>query len=671
MPAIRILSEQVANQIAAGEVVERPASVAKELLENALDAGARRVRIEVAGGGAQRLRVVDDGHGMAPEDARLALQRHATSKLRNAEDLVAVATLGFRGEALPSIAAVSRFTLETATAAGAGTRIRVAAGKVEAIEPAGLPAGTAVTVERLFYNLPARRKFLKTEATELGHIATLASHYALAHPELHLELHTPQREIFRLAPAASHRERLRQLFGVAAVESLIEVAAAVPLPLPASGGEPAALAVYGFVSPPEVQKLNRQSVFTFVNRRLVHDRVVQHALGEAYRHLLPNGVHPMVLLFLDLPFAEVDVNVHPAKVEVRFRRQEWVHDAVREAIRGALGRARPVPALPRQVTARPSAAAWADLAAFEQGRLEAASAAATAAGAEGEPRAAEPAGPAPSPASAAERSEDNPIARRWSELAPRFALTPPLPPPRPLPLPLSPAPESAAAPMAEGSACARRGGGGPDWLGSEPLATEGEEISRLEALGQIQASFIVAASPRGLWLVDQHAAHERVLFEQLLEQMRAAHSRAQPPPSQRLLLPAVLPLPPGQWVRFDQVAPELRAAGFEIEPFGRGTVAVQAAPAGLAADRVEAFWTELLETDEAEWRRASVERRQGRVAATLACHAAIKVNMPLEAEKMRWLLRQLAATRFPMTCPHGRPVLVHYSLREIQRAFKR
>ncbi|MGH9505486.1 MAG: DNA mismatch repair endonuclease MutL, partial [Terriglobales bacterium] len=603
MPVIQILPEQVANQIAAGEVVERPASVAKELLENALDAGARSVQIEAAGGGAQRLRVVDDGQGMSREDALLALQRHATSKLRSAEDLLTIATLGFRGEALPSIAAVSRLTLETALAAGPGVRIRVAGGQVRETAAAGLPPGTAITVEQLFYNVPARRKFLKAEATELGHIATLASHYALAYPELRIGLRTPQREIFALPPAATHRERLVQLFGADAAAPLLETAAEAPLPPPAAPG--AALGIYGFLSPPEVHKLNRQSVFTFVNRRLVRDRVIQHALAEAYRHLLPNGMHPMVLLFLDLPFAEVDVNVHPAKTEVRFRRQDWVHDAVRDAIRAALGRARPVPSLPDQVRARPSAAGWTDLAALEQGRAESARAAVSA-----------EAGP-----EAGSAGHGNAIARRWEELAPRFALTAPLLPPQPLALPLSAAPELAAGGHPGSAAgCAGRSGGGDAWLegGSEPWGEQGEEIGRLEALGQIRASFIVASGPRGLWLVDQHAAHERVLFEQFLDQMNPAPGQDPAPASQRLLLPAVVALPPGQWLRFDEIAPQLRAAGFEIEPFGHGTLAIQAAPAGLPPDRVEGFWSEMLETSEAEWRRASLDRRLGRVAATLA-----------------------------------------------------
>lgn len=663
MPSIQILPDHVANQIAAGEVVERPASVLKELLENALDAGAHAIAIEADAGGVRRLRVVDDGQGMTREDALLALQRHATSKLRTAEDLLTIATLGFRGEALPAIAAVARMTLETAPASGPGVRIRVAGGRIQDTAAAALPAGTAVTVEQLFYNLPARRKFLKTETTELGHIATLASHYALAYPELRFSLRTPQREIFDLAPAASHRERLRQLFGAAAIAPLLEAAAAVPFPPPAAPN--AALAIYGFISPPEVHKLNRQSVFTFINHRLVRDRVIQHALGEAYHHLLPNGIHPMVLLFLDLPFAEVDVNVHPAKTEVRFRRQAWIHDAVRDAIRQALGRARPLPSLPRQIQARPTAAALADLGALEQGRTEFAAGAGF------------PSGAATGPIATAA----NPIARRWQELAPPFRLSPPVPPPRPLSLPLSAAPELAAAafggpPAASG--CAQRGGGGDAWLdydagtpGSDPSGEAGEDISRLEALGQIRASFIVATGARGLWLVDQHAAHERVLFEQLLDQIAAARERGQPPPSQRLLLPAIVSLPPGQWLGLEEIEPQLRAAGFEVEPFGHGTLAIQAAPAGLPPDRVEGFWTELLETSEAEWRRASLDRRLGRLAATLACHAAIKVNTPLDPEKMRWLLRRLAAVRFPMTCPHGRPVLLHYSLREIQRAFKR
>lgn len=659
MPSIQVLPGHVANQIAAGEVVERPASVVKELLENALDAGARSIAIAADAGGVRRLRVVDDGHGMTREDALLALQRHATSKLRTAEDLLTISTLGFRGEALPAIAAVARMTLETAPASGPGARIRVAAGRVQDIAAAALPPGTAVSVEQLFYNLPARRKFLKTETTELGHIATLASHYALAYPELRLSLRTPQREIFDLAPAASHRERLRQLFGAAAIAPLLEAAAAVPLPPPAA--PEAALAIYGFISPPEIHKLNRQSLFTFVNRRLVRDRVIQHALAEAYHHLLPKGVHPMVLLFLDLPFAEVDVNVHPAKTEVRFRRQAWIHDAVRDTIRQTLGRARPLPSLPHQVQSRPTAAALADLAALEQGRTESAAAAGS---------------PAAGPTAAAV----HPIARRWQDLAPPFRLAPPAPPPRLLSLPLSSAPELAAGAIGlpAASSCAQRGGGGDAWLDSDaqtpaadPSGEAGEDISRLDALGQIRASFIVAAGPNGLWLVDQHAAHERVLFEQLLDQIAAARQRGQPPPSQRLLLPAILSLPPGQWLRFDEIEPQLRAAGFEIEPFGHGTLAVQAAPAGLPPDRVEGFWTEMLETSEAEWRRASLDRRLGRLAATLACHAAIKVNTPLDAEKMHWLLQRLAAARFPMTCPHGRPVLLHYSLREIQRAFKR
>ncbi|MGH9732258.1 MAG: DNA mismatch repair endonuclease MutL, partial [Candidatus Acidiferrales bacterium] len=344
----------MANKIAAGEVVERPASVVKELVENSLDAGAKTVRVEVESGGKRMIRVTDDGSGMPHDDALLAFERHATSKLRTADDLLSIATLGFRGEALPSIAAVSRLTLETSAAEEEqGTRIEFAGGKLIGVKPAGVPAGTAISIADLFYCVPARRKFLKSETTELGHIASLVTHYALAHPDKHFLLKTPTQEILNATPVETMAERLYQVFGRQAAAEMVEmqpaeapIRAAITEPEMEAGDETSRIRVSGFVSRPEVQRTNRNGIYIFVNRRLIRDRLVLHAIGEAYRNILPAGAFAAVLLFIDLPCAEVDVNVHPAKVEVRFRHSQVVHDFVRDAIRMALANARPVPSFP-------------------------------------------------------------------------------------------------------------------------------------------------------------------------------------------------------------------------------------------------------------------------------------------------------------------------------------
>src|SRR5712692_3310685 len=351
MSRIRILPENVANKIAAGEVVERPASVVKELVENALDAGARSVRVETEAGGKRMIRVIDDGSGMPHDDALLAFERHATSKLRTADDLLSISTLGFRGEALPTIAAVSRLLLETRDANEAeGTRVEFAGGKLVNVKSAGLAPGTTISVADLFYCVPARRKFLKSDTTELGHIASLVTHYALAHPDRQFLLRTPTQEILNVAPVQTLAERVYQLFGRQALEELVEIPPAAA-PVRAAITEPelgpdeqaAELGVHGWVSRPEVQRTNRNSIYIFVNRRLVRDRLLLHAIHEAYRNIMPPNVFPAVLLFLEIPYQEVDVNVHPAKIEVRFRHPQFVHDFARDATRQALMRARPIP----------------------------------------------------------------------------------------------------------------------------------------------------------------------------------------------------------------------------------------------------------------------------------------------------------------------------------------
>jgi DNA mismatch repair protein MutL len=656
MSRIRILPEHVANKIAAGEVVERPASVVKELLENAIDAGAASLRIEAESGGRRRIHVTDDGSGMSQDDALLAFERHATSKLRTADDLLSIATLGFRGEALPSIAAVSRLTLETcareeeerdnaegrrsaegAVAHGEGVRVEFAGGKLLGVKPAGVPPGTSVTVEDLFYCVPARRKFLKSDTTELGHIASLVTHYALAHPGKHFLLRTPTQEIVNVAPVGELAERVYQLFGRQALEEMLEIppsAAAVRAAItepPLEADEMAAqIRVHGFVSRPQVQRSNRNNIYIFVNRRLVRDRLLLHAIGEAYRNTMPAGLFPVVLLFLEMPYNEVDVNVHPSKIEVRFRHPQFVHDFARDAIRHALSKAKPLAAVPSGAEApAPYAAAMG-------------------------------AGGAPAAAGAMAARAAIP-----SDLAGGFELSGG--PEGPIPQRLGFVPgqgiEFGATPR-EFAHSFREAA--TQQLEAAPHSYRRESLADLKPLGQVNASFIVAVNGEGLWIIDQHVAHERVLFEQ--------HRRARQEgmlTGQRLLMPIVAELSPRQQVIFEQIAGELRANGFEVEPMGPRSVAIQAAPAGVSSGDAQRLLTEILDGVERENQAISLEAVQAKIAASTACHAAIKVNMPLDQTKMEWLLEQLAKTETPMSCPHGRPIVLRYSLREIQKAFQR
>src|ERR1700739_1418014 len=386
MGRIHVLSDTVANQIAAGEVVERPASVVKEMLENSLDAGATRIKIGVEAGGKKLIQITDNGCGMVRDDAMLAFERHATSKIKNAEDLLNVSSLGFRGEALPSIASVSRLRLETRAAEEpSGTVVEDNGGKVAGVERAGLPLGTSITVRDLFFNVPARKKFLKSESTELSHIASLVTHYALAHPDKHFELHSAANALLVAPPVAGHSERVYQVFGKETLDQLISIASrqalervglpqpppwrrqqssptaddieseATPAGVPAPHEPFGEMRIHGFVSKPEIQKLNRNSIFIFVNGRLIRDRLVQHALTEAYRNVIPPTVYPVVLLFLELPAAEVDVNVPPSKTGVRFRQQSAMHDFVRDSVRAALMKARPVPQFVTEMRAHATA----------------------------------------------------------------------------------------------------------------------------------------------------------------------------------------------------------------------------------------------------------------------------------------------------------------------------
>jgi DNA mismatch repair protein MutL len=692
MGRIHVLPDHVANKIAAGEVVERPASVVKELLENALDAGATRIKISVEAGGKKLIQITDNGCGMVRDDAMLAFERHATSKIKDADDLLSVATLGFRGEALPSIASVSRLRLETCSAGltedrstkersqgersaekAAGTIIEINGGKMARVEEAGLPEGTSITVRDLFFNIPARKKFLKAESTELSHIASLVTHYALAHPEKHFELHSATNAMLVAPPVAGYSERVYQVFGKETLDQLIPVAAVqslervgLPQPPPWRRQEveededgvrgvptPGDMRLHGFVSKPEIQKLNRNSIFVFVNGRLIRDRLVQHGLTEAYRNIIPPTVYPVVLLFLEMPPGEVDVNVHPSKTEVRFRQSTVMHDFVRDTVRAALMKARPAPQFTTEIHAHATAGSGLTPGAREW----------------------EPPSDLTSDPGAPVRQMYDPAGGHG------FALQAPVPPPVSARFQFEggiAVEANAAIPVARGlgdrfdqampeaipdNGCAPAIDDSTNKIEEESTL---DALSSLRPLGQIRNSFILAVNEDGLWIVDQHVAHERVLFERILKQ-RAA----QKVESQRLLMPIVLELSPAQQAVFAEIAGELEHNGFEAEPFGARSVAVKVAPAGVDASVVERMLHELLDQISREEQSLNLEKIRGRIAASIACHAAIKVNMPLEQNKMEWLLAELAKTDHPMSCPHGRPVVLRYSVKDIQKAFKR
>jgi DNA mismatch repair protein MutL len=689
MGRIRILPDQVANQIAAGEVVDRPASVVKELLENALDAGANRIRVEVEAGGRKLIRISDDGHGMSRDDALLAFERHATSKLRTADDLLSIATLGFRGEALPSIASVARVTLETATGEDAtGTHLEIAGGKIHHVDDAALPRGTTIAVADLFFNTPARRKFLRAESTELAHVTALVTHYALAHPEKHFELLSASHTLVSAPPVTRTAERIYQIFGKDTLAELLPVAAEMPLEragLPAPppwkrdpdepARDPGALRLSGFYSKPELQKLNRNSIYIFVNKRIIRDRLLMHAITEAYRNVIPPTSFPVVLLFLEMPPEEVDVNVHPAKTEVRFRQQSYIHDFVRDSLRSALINARPAAGFLSALDTSPAASPSLMPPAISP-----------------LPGSPDP-GIAP-PGESEPASEESAVSEAQS-----FQLTPRIPPPIPGKLPFdtrSHNPGESVIQQALGNAAAaffqpdrahsaNGCSSNPfESVDSAPANTaqataevEAEQaaanlnhLGSLRPLAQLRESFILASGDDGLWIIDQHVAHERILFEKILRDRQVEKIQRQ-----RLLMPMLVELKPWQMVVFARIADELDRNGFEVEPFGPHTLAVKAAPVGLEGAALERMLAEVIEQCSAD--SGEPERNQDltalrtRIAASIACHSAIKVNTALDPRRMEWLLLELAKTQHPTSCPHGRPIALLYSWKDIQRAFHR
>jgi DNA mismatch repair protein MutL len=589
MGRITKLPDDLANQIAAGEVVERPASVVKELVENAIDAGATRVSITAEYGGKKLIRVEDDGQGMDPDDARLCLERHATSKIRRADDLAAIVTLGFRGEALPSIASVSHFRLRTrAQGNPSGTDIRVNAGAIESIVEAGGPEGTLVEVADVFYNLPARRKFLKSDAAEAAQISKVVTQLALCYPRVGFTLTSAGRKSLQCPPVTKLADRLYQIYGDR--QDLIEVHREL-------GG----VRIFGFVAALAETGPTRGPQNVFVNGRIVKDRTIAHAILDAYSVASNRERSPEVHLFLELPPDRVDVNVHPTKAEVRFREQSLVHELVRRSIGDALGRG----AVP-ELQLRHSD--------IEPGRPIAQSIPGVLGG--------------------------GVYTSRWTPSSGGSLA------------PSSPAPSAPTSARADTDASY----GGQASTGVRPMIP----------LGQFRDTFIIAIDDEGICIIDQHVAHERVLFERVMQRLTSGSLE-----SQRMLVPMMVELAPAEREALLARSGELVRFGFEVEEFGGDTVKVTAVPVILPRDECDAAIRALAQDLEGLDRGLRVEEGLKRIAATTACHAAVKANYPLTMEKMRHILDELRATAYSTVCPHGRPVMLRITRREVEKNFER
>jgi DNA mismatch repair protein MutL len=585
---IRVLPSDLANQIAAGEVVERPASVIKELVENAIDAGARRVSVAIEFGGKRRIQVEDDGEGMGPDDVRLAVERHATSKVRRSEDLEGIATLGFRGEALPSIASVSHFVLRSRPhGADSGTEIRINGGTVASVTEVGMSQGTSVGITDLFYNLPARRKFLKSDGAESGQISRLVTQLALCYPEIGFTLTNGKRTVLQCPPVPTLRDRLFQLYGER--PDLVEVR---------REGD---VEVIGYVAALAEQGPKRGPQNVFVNRRIVKDRTIAHAIIDAYRVSSIKERSPEVHLFISMPPTEVDVNVHPTKAEVRFRHQSHMHEVIRRSLRDALG-----------------------------------------------------GGPAP----------ELHLASRAQAPASPIALSLP-----------SVYPSTFPSRWTTGAGGAGSAGGGAgvvaEALAQMPsLVVEPSGATTAQrpmvALGQFRDTFIIAVDDEGIAIVDQHVAHERILFERIVERLTTGGLE-----SQRLLEPMLIDMSAAARQALAARTTELARMGFDLEEFGGDTLRVTAVPVLLRREECDAAMRTLAEDLEGLDGGSPVEEAVRRIAATMACHAAVKANDPLTPEKMAHILEELRQTAYSTICPHGRPVMLRLTRREVEKNFQR
>jgi len=624
---IRTLDEQLVNRIAAGEVVERPAAALKELIENALDAGAMRIEIEAEMGGRRLIRVRDDGIGMTRTDALNALQRHATSKIASDADLTRIATLGFRGEALPSIASVSRMDILTrAFEEDTGTHIVVEGGEVKTVEEVGAPIGTTVAVRDLFYNVPARLKFLKSVPTELGHIIETVTRYAFAYPDVSFRLVHERQELIFTPGNGDLLTAAASIWGRETVQGMVQV-----------DYERDSIRVWGLIAPPHQTRPTRQHQYFFVNLRPVRNKTLTAALDEAYKTLTPEKRYPACILLVGIDPRQVDVNVHPAKIEVRFQREQAVFEAVVNAIRAALLQHGMIPsALPpsesrgQAITpARPPDAETIHQILMQRAGLAPA----------------EPVGTPARPETPANASETPAPSGMPAGADPFVSATRTLPP--------TPAPADET----------------PLLLETEPLQTThlpfAHLLDDLYILGQVSNTYIVASTRQGLVLIDQHVAHERVLYEQLCYKRGAL-----PIPKQHLLTPETLQLSRRDALLLHEKLPELEAIGFELEPFGADAYLIRAVPAALKGDPVQTLRDivdELVELSVSK--RLPVAREQ--IWITTSCKLAVKAGDPLSMPEMRKLIEDLARTENPYLCPHGRPITIILTWQEIERKFKR
>ncbi len=652
MNKIRVLPDNLANQIAAGEVVERPASVVKELVENSIDAGATRLQIDIELGGRRLIRISDNGEGMTRDDAILAFERHATSKIRTVDDLARIGTLGFRGEALASIASVAKVELLTKIESDLiATKVIVEGGRLVDVADASRDTGTTISVRDLFFNTPARRKFMRSEATENYHLTSIVTHYALAHPEIAFTLTNNGREVVRVSPAKDLRERAFQVFGGGLIESL----------LPVSGGREYVAKISGFVSAPRERRTTRDSQYFFVNNRFVRDKTIAGGLLEGYRSVLPHGVYPVAFLFLELPLEEIDVNVHPAKTEVRFRRGEAVKDAIAEAVRSALANA----GITGDAVAESVACSEPDVS-FVPTRPEAPLAGPEQHGIEFA---------IGIPITDRSQSFSNGTAVPLEDGDPGGSAMPPAAG-IPTELPRAATLVDVGDQIAEGIAVPESRFTPSGYVELPPVDSaakiaksvdvESVSAAKIHALGQLHESFIIAVDDEGLLLIDQHVAHERILFDKY----RLSEAE-RPIESQILLLPETLDLTPAQSEAFSLIEDDLGSLGFGLMRLSGRTVAIKSIPTDLPASEARNLFAEILDTIEAEKKGAPKSTLRDDIAASLACKAAIKINMKLTPEKMRWLIDRLLITTSPTTCPHGRPVILRLSMKDIERGFQR
>lgn len=620
MSRIRILPETLSNKIAAGEVVERPASVVKELVENAIDAESTRIFVEIEQGGRKRIRVSDNGRGMERDDALLCLERYATSKIIREPDLFAIRTLGFRGEALPSIASVSRFSLITREPdADVGTRIEVNGGRITDVADEGAPSGTMITVSGLFFNTPARRKFLKSVNTEMGHIADTIASMALCRPSIQFRLSHNDRIVKNWAPAADPKERVADVLGSVVNSELLAVDRSMN-----------DVEIGGWVAVPRLNRSTARGIYLFVNGRWVKDRVVQHALFAGYSGRLMKGQYPVAVLFINVPFDQVDVNVHPTKHEIRFVRQKIVHDAVRDAVTDALRQSDPTrwPSTHAAVADPPRSSAVAE-----------------------RPAAYEPKG---STGRSGDKSHDGRTTTAMARAAVNHAS-----------IETDPGQISVVPSTVSDSTRPKDGVDGRQRL-HQPALWAKRFFADLSVIGQFKGTYLICESPEGLILIDQHAAHERIVFEQL--RRRTAEDR---PSAQRLLLPETVELGFRESQILEKLAPELDRYGLELEPFGGNTFVVKALPTLLDTRDIASMITQLVEKTAEIGVEAETDAIIEGCLMVMACHNAVRAHQRLSDVQIKAMLEQLDACDNPSHCPHGRPIWIRWTVKELEKRFQR